>query len=90
MALRADLERRSGPCTVIEGEVAKENKGLGTGLVASGGSIMKQPKTSQRSEPADRIEASQDVRDGDMARIVAHLIAVLKRASKARGGAKRS
>ena len=51
---------------------------------------MKQPKTSQRSEPADRIEASQDVRDGDMARIVAHLIAVLKRASKARSEAKRS
>jgi len=73
-----------------EGEVAKENKGLGTGLVASGGSIMKQPKTSQRSEPSDRAEASQDVRDGDMARIVAHLIAVLKRASKARSGAKRS
>jgi hypothetical protein len=39
-------------------EVAKENKGLGTGLVASGGSIMKQPKTSQRPEPSDRIEAS--------------------------------
>ena len=51
---------------------------------------MEKPKTSQRSEPSDRIEASQDVRDGDMARIVAHLIAVLKRASKARSGAKRS